>query len=85
MYSCERCGKSSLIGFDSSHKHGGGWSMRAPKSRKIWKPNLQRIKISLNGKTKRYLLCTRCIKLLKKQQNFELKQSSQAAKTLSVN
>lgn len=66
MYTCDRCGKGSLVGSNSAHKHGGAWAMRAPKSRKVWRPNLQRVRVVLNGKLGRYWLCTRCIKILKK-------------------
>ena len=66
MYTCDRCGKGSLVGSNSAHKHGGAWAMRAPKSRKVWRPNLQRVRVVLNGKLGRYWLCTKCLKVVKK-------------------
>ncbi len=81
MQVCQRCGKGSLIGFDSSHKHGGGWAMRAPKSRRVWRPNLQRVKVALNGKIGRYWLCTKCLKIFKKQ-NISSPRLKEAKSTL---
>lgn len=68
-YICDQCGKGSMIG--TSHKHkpgvaGGRWIQRAQHTKKVFRPNLQRITLIINGMHKRMLLCTRCIRLLKK-------------------
>jgi len=45
---------------------GGRWKKRAPKTQRIFKPNLQVFKILEAGKVKRVKLCTKCIKRVKK-------------------
>lgn len=32
------------------------------KTRRTWQPNLQRVRIRINGAVRRALVCTRCIK-----------------------
>lgn len=71
MYSCQRCGKSTQILKTGAHKHGGAWAMRAPKTRKVMRPNLQRVKTILDNKIGRFWLCTRCLKTLKKEPNIK--------------
>jgi ribosomal protein L28 len=63
---CDICGKGKTIGTSGAHKYGGKWAMRAIKTTKIWKPNLQNY--TVDGKKMK--LCTRCIKRIK----FELKK-----------
>jgi large subunit ribosomal protein L28 len=53
-YKCELCGKKSVSGNSYSH------SNRATK--RLFKPNLQKQKVALNGKTKSVYVCTVCIK-----------------------
>lgn len=65
MYVCERCGKGSTIGIDSTHRYGGGWSMRGQATRKVWKPNLHTLKIKKHGKTVTMRLCTKCARIEK--------------------
>ena len=52
--SCEICGKTSSVGFKVSHAHN--------KSKKVWKPNLQRVRAVINGRRTRVRVCTRCIR-----------------------
>jgi len=51
---CEICGKRSSTGNMVSK------SKRRTKRR--WLPNLQRIKININGQIKKAHICTRCIR-----------------------
>ncbi|OGR68446.1 MAG: 50S ribosomal protein L28 [Elusimicrobia bacterium GWC2_61_19] len=53
-YKCELCGKKPVSGNSYSH------SNRATK--RIFKPNLQKQKVALNGKTQSVYVCTVCIK-----------------------
>ena len=52
--SCEICGKTSGVGFKISHAHN--------KSKKVWKPNLQRVRTVVDGRPARIRVCTRCIR-----------------------
>jgi len=53
-FKCIICNKKSVSGNKVSHSH------KASKRR--FKPNLQKIKILLNGVKKSEYVCTRCIK-----------------------
>ena len=51
---CDICGKKPMTGNNVSHSH------KASKRR--WLPNLQKIKVDINGETKRMRVCTSCIR-----------------------
>lgn len=51
---CKICGKGPRTGNNVSHSH--------KKSRRRWLPNLQRVRIMLDGKPTRVRVCTTCIK-----------------------
>jgi large subunit ribosomal protein L28 len=53
-WKCEICGKSVQTGNNVSHAHN--------KTRRTFKPNLQRIKINVNGTVKKAKVCTKCIR-----------------------
>ena len=79
---CFLCGKGIMIG--KQHKHhpgvaGGRWKKRAPKTQKIFKPNLHNAHIMLQGIRKRVRLCTKCLRLVKNQ----LPNQSPLSKTIS--
>jgi large subunit ribosomal protein L28 len=53
---CEICGKGPVVGNNVSHANN--------KSKKVWYPNLQKMKV-LNqdtGSRKRVKICTRCLR-----------------------
>ncbi len=56
---CSSCGKKPAFGNNRSH------SMVATKRR--FDPNLQRVRIFVNGVAKRAYVCTRCLKAGKVQ------------------
>ncbi len=51
---CEVCGKKPMFGHNVSHAHN--------VTNRRWNPNLQRIKVNVNGSTRRMKVCTRCIR-----------------------
>ena len=51
---CEVCGKSTSSGMNVSHSH--------IRTRKTWKPNIQRVRAVVDGATKKVNVCTRCIR-----------------------
>lgn len=66
---CFHCGKGVVFGRSHTHHRGvagGRWKKRAPKTRKIFLPNLQKVSIIENEKEKRVKLCTKCLKRIKK-------------------
>lgn len=51
---CEICGKGSQFGHTISHAHN--------KTKRRWFPNIQKVRILVNGAAKRLNVCTRCIR-----------------------
>lgn len=51
---CEICGKGERSGFNVSHSH--------LKTKRSWKPNIQRVKAVVNGQIQRMNVCTRCLR-----------------------
>jgi len=51
---CTICGKKPMTGNTISHAHN--------VSKRRWLPNLQKIRVEVNGKPKRTFVCARCIK-----------------------
>lgn len=65
---CFNCEKGIMTG--RSHTHhpgvaGGRWKKRAPKTVKVFKPNLHAAHIKVAGASKRVRLCTKCLRQIK--------------------
>lgn len=66
---CYHCGKAALYGRSHTHHRGvagGRWKKRAPKTQRIFLPNLQKMEILEKGKLKTVKLCAKCIKRVRK-------------------
>jgi len=51
---CDVCGKGPSVGNNVSHANN--------KTRRTWRPNLQRVRAQINGGVKRIMACTRCLR-----------------------
>jgi|RhiMetStandDraft_4_1073278.scaffolds.fasta_scaffold279492_2 large subunit ribosomal protein L28 len=51
---CDVCGKTAQYGNQISHAHN--------TSRRRWEPNLQPVRVLLDGVPKRLRVCTRCLR-----------------------
>jgi large subunit ribosomal protein L28 len=51
---CDICGKGTQTGHNVSHANN--------KTKKVWLPNLQKIRVETPHGTKRLSVCTQCIK-----------------------
>jgi large subunit ribosomal protein L28 len=60
---CANCGKGIMYGHNVSH------SKR--RTRKIFKPNLHRARIVINGRTHAMRLCTKCLRMVKRATMLE--------------
>jgi large subunit ribosomal protein L28 len=58
MAKCELCGKGPQFGHNVSH------SKRA--TNRQFKPNVKRVQVEVDGRLRRMVLCTRCLRTLKK-------------------
>jgi len=54
MAKCEICGKGPQFGHNVSHsKH---------RTKRRWKPNIQKVAVVIDGQRKRINMCTRCLR-----------------------
>ncbi|MFP4362357.1 MAG: 50S ribosomal protein L28 [Spirochaetia bacterium] len=51
---CEICGKGTVTGNHISHAHN--------KTKRVWKPNILRVKANVDGSVKRMKVCTSCLR-----------------------
>jgi large subunit ribosomal protein L28 len=54
MAKCAICGKGPSFGHNVSHANN--------KTRKVWRPNVQRVKAIQDGTVRHVNVCTQCIK-----------------------
>lgn len=55
---CINCGKGSMYGHNVSHANN--------RTRKIFRPNVHTVRISIGSTMKRMKLCTKCSRMIKK-------------------
>ena len=67
MRACQICGKKSLIQKSGAHQYGGGWAMRAHKTRIVKEVNLHNAKVFYNGVSRTMRLCTKCLRRVKEE------------------
>lgn len=85
MAICYHCGKGVIHGRSHTHKRGvagGRWKKKAPKTQRLFRANLQPVKIVVKGKVKRVKLCTKCLKRIKKDEKEGKKPFLQLFKPL---
>ncbi len=66
---CYNCGKGKLLGRQHTHHRGvagGRWKKRAPKTLKVFSPNLQKVRIMVGAVAKQVNVCTKCLKRVRK-------------------
>ncbi len=66
MAQCEFCGKHKMAGHSIQHRHSGAWARRAPKTTRVFEPNIQKTKIMMNGAMRSVHICTRCLRTMQK-------------------
>ena len=67
---CDICGKGLQFGNRISHAHN--------VSHRVWNPNLQRVRVLVDGKPKRLRVCTRCLRSGKINKQLHQPKKSQA-------
>jgi large subunit ribosomal protein L28 len=53
MHRCYTCGKGVAFGNNVSHANN--------KTRRVWKPNLQVVRVVVDDKIKKVKVCTKCL------------------------
>ena len=51
---CDVCGKTPFFGMQVSHSHH--------RSNRRWDPNIQKVRVLVNGAARRINVCTKCLK-----------------------
>ena len=51
---CDICGKGTMYGHSVSHAH--------KLTKRVWNPNLQRVRALVNGRVRNLDVCTRCLR-----------------------
>ena len=51
---CDICGKGTVTGNNVSHAHN--------KTRRVWRPNLKKVRGLVDGKVKTVKICTACLR-----------------------
>ena len=51
---CEVCEKGMMSGHNVSHSNR--------KTKRVWAPNVQRVRVLVDGQAKRMNVCTRCLR-----------------------
>ncbi|MEE8074413.1 MAG: 50S ribosomal protein L28 [Candidatus Binatia bacterium] len=51
---CKICGKGRSVGNKVSHANN--------KTKRVWQPNLQKVRARIDGMVRRISVCTRCIR-----------------------
>ena len=64
---CDVCEKRVMFGRNIRHKHSGRWEREAPKTNRMFRPNLHRQLIHVAGQSVRVKLCTRCLRTQSKR------------------
>jgi len=64
---CEICGKGTVAGHNvprkgQAKKRGGVGQHIGVKTKRVFKPNILKIKANVNGTTKTMKICARCLK-----------------------
>ena len=72
---CEVCGKKPITGHHVSHAHN--------LTKRRWIPNLQRVRVLVNGVPKRMMVCTSCLKAGKVIKYVPTRKANQPAKPVA--
>ncbi len=59
---CDVFGKGTSFGRNIRHKHSGRWVRKAPRTNRIFAANVQTKTLTIKGETRRFKICTRCIR-----------------------
>ena len=62
---CQQCGKGVQYGHHVSHAKN--------RSKRVFKPNLKRVTIKVEGVKRRMMLCIKCLKMVKREMHGKKK------------
>ena len=56
---CERCGKGIMRGHAVSHAKN--------RSKRVFRPNLQTLRVKTDGQRRKMTLCTKCVRIVRRE------------------
>jgi large subunit ribosomal protein L28 len=59
---CDICGKKTVFGRNIRHRHAGRWERKAPRTNRMFRPNVHKQTVYIDGKPVRLNICTRCLR-----------------------
>jgi large subunit ribosomal protein L28 len=59
---CDICGKCTVFGRNIRHRHAGRWERKAPRTNRVFRPNVHKQTIYVEGEPLRLNVCTRCLR-----------------------
>ncbi len=54
MAKCDICGKTTVAGMTASHSN--------IKNKRVWRANIQKVRVNVGGSNKKMNVCTRCLR-----------------------
>jgi large subunit ribosomal protein L28 len=51
-----------MYGRNIRHRHAGRWERRAPKTNRVFRANIHKRVVNINGELVRVPICTRCLR-----------------------
>jgi large subunit ribosomal protein L28 len=59
---CDVCGKGLQSGQNIRHVHSGAWARKAPRTKRVYHPNLQTVTVETKRGKRRLKICAKCLK-----------------------
>ena len=59
---CDLCERGPAFGLNIRHQHSGRWERKAPRTNRLFKANVQIKTLTVGAVTRRFHVCTRCIR-----------------------
>ncbi len=78
---CDFSGKSVVAGRRIQHHHSEGWRFKAPRTTRVFKPNIRQIKVQdADGKEVKLYIAMKYYKKLRQQKYLDIKEGDKAGR-----
>jgi ribosomal protein L28 len=77
---CEICEKVTVAGRRIQHHHAKGWRFKAPKTKRVFKPNLREVSLDIEGQAIKATVCMKCYKKLRAVEAEQVHEHTEVAK-----
>lgn len=78
---CDFSGKSVVAGKRIQHHHSEGWRFKAPRTNRVFKPNIREIKVKdASGKEVKLSIAMKYYKKLREQKYLDIKKGDKAGR-----